>query len=167
MSCILQLLRLQHGTSGVWKEAEWLGVHSIRPSCCASQFAEDPRSIPRLRWSGFWQSWAKTDPLFLVWLGRSFFFFFLIFVQCVTFWGKDKNLFETWVYFCFFNRDFFDYTVSFFLIIWKCPLIWYLFFSMSCLSWNLPTLHYSKGEYLLLSSYTFVGHVQPASLAVL
>lgn len=82
----------------------------------------------------------------------------IVFPHCVISLGRDKKgLFETWVYLCFFSKAFLDYMVYQFSIIWKCPLIWYLFFSMSCLSWNLPTLHYSKGEYLL---YTFVGNVQ-------
>ena len=86
----------------------------------------------------------------------------IAFPHCVISLGRDKKgLFETWVYLCFFSKAFLDYMVYQFSIIWKCPLIWYLFFSMSCLSWNLPTLHYSKGEYLL---YTFVGNVQLASL---
>lgn len=49
VSIFLEFLQLHHGTSGVWKEAEWLGIHSIRPSCWASQFANDSSSIPQLR----------------------------------------------------------------------------------------------------------------------
>lgn len=93
---------------------------------------------------------GKAGPLFgmtwKVYVGRGSVWFW---------WGEDgnKDPFETWVYLNLLGRDFFDYVAYQFSIIWKCPLIWYLFFSMSCLSWNLPTLHCSKGEYVLHSIY--------------